>query len=127
MGSLRPRNSTRAGKAHLPTDRSGRAPGSFLESMKTRSAEGPVRRGGGESPPAFGDMAFKDGVPGETLRRIRASLEVAKSAAYVSSIALTAQAADADREVAVVLRRSVADEIGHQVERIDGLLGEVAP
>jgi hypothetical protein len=127
MGSLRPRNSTRAGKAHLPANRSGRTPGSFLESMKTRSAEGPVRRRGGESSDAIGDpMALKDGTPGDTLRRIRASLEVAKSAAYVSSIALTAQAADADPDVAILLRRSVADEIGRQVERIDGLLGEVA-
>jgi len=60
---------------------------------------------------------------GGALRQICAGLEVAKSAAYVSSITLTAQAADADPEVALVLRRTVADEIGRQVERINGLLG----
>ena len=61
------------------------------------------------------------------LRQICAGLEVAKSAAYVSSIALTAQAADADPEVALVLRRAVADEISRQVERINGLLEGVTP
>lgn len=67
------------------------------------------------------------GGAGGTLRLIRAGLEAAKSAAYVSSIALGAQAADADVEVALVLRWSVADEIGRQVEQIDGLLQGVAP
>ena len=65
--------------------------------------------------------------PTGALRRIRAGLEVAKSAVYVSSIAFGSQAADGDVDVALVLRRIVADEIGRQVERIDLLLGGVAP
>ena len=59
--------------------------------------------------------------------RFAPGLEVAKSAAYLSSVALRVQAADSDVDVALVLRRIVADEIGRQVERIDLLLGGMAP
>ena len=71
--------------------------------------------------------APRDRSPTGALRQIRAGLEVAKSAAYVSSVALRAQAADGDVDVALVLHRIVVDEIGRQVERIDLLLGGVAP
>jgi len=71
--------------------------------------------------------ALRDRSPTGALRQIRAGLEVAQSAAYVSIVALRAQAADRDIDVALVLRRIVADEIGRQVERIDLLLGGVAP
>jgi hypothetical protein len=70
--------------------------------------------------------ALRDRSPTGALRQIRAGLEVAQSAAYVSSVALHSQAADRDIDVALVLRRIVADEIGRQVERIDLLLGGVA-
>lgn len=71
--------------------------------------------------------SLRDRSPARALRQIRAGLEVAKSAAYVSGVALRAQAADGDTDVALVLQRIVADEIGRQVERIDLLLGGVAP
>ena len=71
--------------------------------------------------------ALRDRTPTGALRQIRDGLEVAKSAAYVSGVALRAQAADGDTDVALVLHRIVADEIGRQVERIDLLLGGVAP
>ena len=128
MGSSRQRKSTRAGKAHLLGRRSGRAPGVHSESIEARPAGEPVLQSGHAPPCAAGPaIGARDGACGDTLRRIRAGLEVAKSAAYVSSIALTVQAADADPEVALVLRHTVADEIGRQVERIEGLLEGVTP
>ena len=84
--------------------------------------------GAGDTTGAVRRPLSGDRTPAVTLlRQIRTGLEVAKSAAYVSSIALGAQAADSDMDVALVLRRIVADEIGRQVERIDSLLGGVAP
>ena len=71
--------------------------------------------------------ALGDSTPTGALMEIRTGLEVTKSAAYVSSVALRAQAADNDTDVALVLQRIVADEIGRQVERIDLLLGGGAP
>jgi hypothetical protein len=70
---------------------------------------------------------MRDRSPTGALRQIRAGLEIAQSAAYVSSVALHSQAADRDIDVALVLRRIVADEIGRQVEKIDSLLGGAAP
>jgi hypothetical protein len=128
MGSSRQRKSTRAGKAHLLGQGSGRAPAIHLESMEARPAAEPVAQSGPAPSGAAGvPIGAGDSACGDTLRRIRAGLEGAKSAAYVSSIALTVQAADADPEVALVLRHAVADEIGRQVERIDGLLDGVTP
>jgi hypothetical protein len=121
MGSSRPRNSTRAGKAQSHSISPSPAPGFSPDSNKLRPVEEPAAHHRIQSSNVVA-------APGRgttdcgALRQIRAGLEVAKSAAYVSSIALSAQAADADPEVALVLRRTVADEISRQVERIDGLL-----
>ena len=88
-----------------------------------------VGRPGGNVPGAVGAIrrALHDRSPTDALRQIRAGLEIAQSAAHVSSVALQSQAADRDIDVALVLRRTVADEIGRQVERIDLLLGGVTP
>jgi hypothetical protein len=101
-------------------------PGFHPGSNKTRPVKEPATH---RCPQSSDVVAAAGGVTpnGGALRQIRAGLEVAKSAAYVSSIALSAQAADADPEVALVLRRTVADEISRQVERIDGLLQGVTP
>lgn len=128
MGSSRQRKSTRSDKAHPLTQRPGSAPSVHLESIEARPVEpADTRSVRAQFDANQAPMAPNDGAPRDTLRRIRAGLEVAKSAAYVSRIALTAQAAGADPDVALVLRRTVADEIGRQVERIDGLLEGVTP
>jgi transcriptional regulator with XRE-family HTH domain len=103
----------RARRAHSPTlpllPRRKPAPQSFPGD--TAMDAGALRR-------ALGDSTLTG-----ALMETRTGLEVAKSAAYVSSVALRAQAADNDTDVALVLRRIVADEIGRQVDRIDLLLG----
>jgi hypothetical protein len=56
---------------------------------------------------------------------IRHRLEIAMACAYVASAALKCQEADLDREAAISIQRSVADELHRQIERLDGLLGHL--
>lgn len=57
------------------------------------------------------------------LRHVRGRLEIIRAAIVVSWLALDAQAADADHDIAVTLRRCVTDELERQIEQIDGILG----
>jgi len=57
------------------------------------------------------------------LRHVRGRLEIVRAVIVVSRLALDAQAADADRDIAVTLKRCVTDELERQIEQIDGILG----
>jgi hypothetical protein len=129
------RSSNMATAKHNRPRRRGFLP--FPDQSRRKSAQQPLspdtmvgrRPGGGAPDGGVGSIrrALRDRSPTGALRQIRAGLEIAQSAAHVSSVALQSQAADRDIDVALVLRRIVADEIGRQVERIDLLLGGVAP
>ena len=62
----------------------------------------------------------------DTLIKVRNGIEIAMSVAYVTGAALKDQGADVDREAALALQRCVGDELDRQIERIDGLISEVA-
>jgi hypothetical protein len=97
MGSSRPRNSTRAGKAQSHSIGPSPAPGFSPDSNKPCVPREPANHRRPQSSDVVATLS--SGMPdGGALRQIRAGLEIAKSAAYVSSIALSAQAADADPE-----------------------------
>jgi len=57
------------------------------------------------------------------LRHVRGRLEIVRAVIVVSRLALDAQAADADHDIAVTLKRCVTDELERQIEQIDGILG----
>jgi hypothetical protein len=56
------------------------------------------------------------------LSEIRPRLLVAMAASAVCSAALKAQHADSDDDVAVLLQRSIADELNRQIERLDAVI-----
>jgi hypothetical protein len=58
---------------------------------------------------------------GRVLVDIRLRLAVAMAVVYVTSAALKAQDADSDADAALVLQRSVGDELDRQIERLDAL------
>jgi hypothetical protein len=61
------------------------------------------------------------------LSEIRLRLLVAMAASAVCSTALKAQRADCDEDVAVLLQRSVADELNRQIEWLDAVIEREAP
>jgi hypothetical protein len=61
------------------------------------------------------------------LSEIRLQLLVAMAASAVCSAALKAQHADSDGDVAVLLQRSIADELSRQIERLDAVIAWEAP
>jgi hypothetical protein len=86
MGSLRPRDSIRAGKA-----RSGNS----------------LRRS--RRKPAPPDPSKPHPTAATALREIRRTLDITSAVAYVCAAALGVQAADRDVEVALCLQRCVGD------------------
>ena len=65
-----------------------------------------------------------DRIPTHELALIRSHLQVASAVACVCSMALDAQAADHDPEVAMCLERCVVHSLYEQVQHINRLLGE---
>ena len=61
------------------------------------------------------------------LSEIRLQFLVAMAASAVCSAALKAQHADSDDDVAVLLQRSIADELSRQIERLDAVIAWEAP
>ena len=61
------------------------------------------------------------------LSEIRLRLVVAMAASAVCSAALKAQHADSDDDVAVLLQRSIADELNRQIERLDAVIARETP
>jgi hypothetical protein len=61
------------------------------------------------------------------LSEIRLRLLVAMAASAVCSAALKAQHADSDDDVAVLLQRSIADELNRQIERLDAVIARKTP
>ena len=57
------------------------------------------------------------------LREVRSRLEVVRAAAYVSSAALRLQQADSDADVAIILRRLVADVLDREIQELDAVIG----
>jgi hypothetical protein len=55
----------------------------------------------------------------EVLYHVRLHLEVVRAAATVCAMALKSQNAENDYDISVVLRRSVADAIDRQIERMN--------
>lgn len=98
MGSARPRSSTRAGKAR---------------SVKSvpKSRRNPPH----QSRHLAGDTRAE-------LTDIRRRLEVVMACSACVGAALRAQHADFDEDAALVLQRSVVDELDRLIERIDALL-----
>jgi hypothetical protein len=56
------------------------------------------------------------------LLQIRERLALAMATAYVANVALKAQEADNDVDVALVLQRLVGDELDRQIERLDAVI-----
>ncbi|HVW71297.1 MAG TPA: hypothetical protein VHB68_20120 [Steroidobacteraceae bacterium] len=52
----------------------------------------------------------------------RVQLELIAAVAAVAHVALGCQAADVDRDVAFLIQRCIADEIGRQIEEIDAII-----
>ncbi|MGH8228304.1 MAG: hypothetical protein ACREU3_10460 [Steroidobacteraceae bacterium] len=69
-----------------------------------------------------GDNAGGYGFTGE-LGDLGRHLEVCRALVVVCVEALQAQSADHDAEIALVLRRAVADRLGDEIERVEGLAG----
>ena len=105
MGPSRPRNSTRARKAHPP--------------KKPRRKSGPPTP---SQPRAASGPARPDGVLASALRDIHRKLEIAGAVAYICAGHLI-EAGGEEHDVGLVLRRCVGDEIDRQMEEIDRLLG----
>ncbi len=61
------------------------------------------------------------------LSEIRLRLLVAMAESAVCSAALKAQHADSDDDVAVLLQRSIADELNRQIERLDAVVARETP
>jgi hypothetical protein len=72
------------------------------------------------------DSTVPDGdkIPNHELALIRSRLRVASAAAYVCSVALEAQSANHEPEVAICLDRCVVDALNDLVDHITRLLRE---
>ena len=95
MGPLHPTNSNRAAKPHPQAHQSRPKP--------TQSTTRGLHRG-------------------SVLRAIRNRLETVRAGVIAASGALLLQDADMDSDVALLLRRFVADELGRQIEALDAVL-----
>ena len=134
MGSTQPRRSTRAGNAR-PTKsvRKTTRKQARTEDLEHHRAAASLRRLGlrghnsraTELPHINSTHAVREmpgGAPTTALDQVHDQLEIAWSVAIVCAIALKAQAADHDREMAQTLQRCVADVIADQMQRINTLL-----
>lgn len=83
--------------------------------------KGESRRGDGNRPASPPVAPIESAAT--ALRHVRERLEIIRAVIVVSRLALDAQAADADHDIAVTLRRCVTDELERQIEQIDGILG----
>ena len=121
MGPSRPRNSTRARKAH-PTKKPRRKPAPKPSADdRGRGAEAILKAA------RVAEPACKDGAPTMTLQLVQAGLETATALISVCAGALEAQAADSDTDVAIVLQRYALDTLARQQDRIELLLKNGAP
>ena len=136
MGSSRPRNSTRAGKARSvkSSPKSGGRPpspktsGRRLDGLTGASAHcSPKDPHTAERHPGSATEALHElrGVAHEAdLRRIHSKLEGVLSAVIVVQHALIENNCEIDDEAADVLRSS-SDDLDRQIEQIEILLGEL--
>jgi hypothetical protein len=140
MGSSRPRNSTRAGKARSdnssPKPRRKPAPkysklrtaAEVLRGLRERQVEATLQvaraaepaRTAAERPPLIPTEA----VPATALRQIREKLGLICSCAVVVEHALSEQNCELDDDAALVLKRHVGDALFDQILSIDRLLGD---
>jgi hypothetical protein len=91
-----------------------------------------VRTGHARGPRKDSRTQRKPNFPGAlpvvaVLSEIRLRLVVAMAASAVCSAALKAQHADSDDDVAVLLQRSIADELNRQIERLDAVIARETP
>ncbi len=75
-----------------------------------------------ETPTAIRSEVSSGVAQRNTLATVREQIAIAASAAAVCGAALAAQAADSDRDVAVVLQRCMGDVLARQVEQLDCLI-----
>jgi hypothetical protein len=114
--STRPRNDTRARKAHPPKKPRRKPAPEPSAGDRGRRAEGILKAARAAEP------VRKDGAPTKTLQLVQAGLETASALVSVCAEALEAQAADSDTDVAIVLQRCALDTLGRQMDRIELLL-----
>jgi hypothetical protein len=109
MGASRPRNSTRARKAHPP--KKPRCKPAHRKSSKPRM-------GAAGWPYVSPTQAVRE------LRAIRNKLRLIISSVIVVEHALLHQNVELDGDTARILRIHVGDALQGEIEQIDGLLGE---
>ena len=134
MGPSRPRNSTRARKAHAPKKPRRKlvnpllrkAANAFRKAHEHHERAEAIFKAAQAAEPA---RTEQEPLPptGVALREIRRELEVICSCAIVVRHALTDQNVELDGDAALVLKRHVSDPLHEQIERISHLLGDGPP
>ena len=137
MGSSRPRNSSRAGKAHPRTLKSRRK-SAQPQPPKTRTPADALRnveRIGKTRPvaerlrisPTRALHKMRDDAPATALRQIHARLARISSTAIVVAHALREQNVQLDDDAACVLRWHVSDPLFEQILRLKRIIDRGAP